>query len=630
MDHDVDQKFELHPTTTLETTSSSVASNGGGDNNDVATKSASSTSRNSEGNGAAKTASTSGPIPMSMPSILRNPGVSQSKNHLASYLLDRHSSSYPPSSSSRAKSRPAGGGSSKELGRRKQRRSENARLLSNPHAVRPTLKDYRLHSNDIKSTFPTNSVLSTSKTTSIPVPSNSGIHSSEPSYDAASATAGHFGKSLKDAQRVLKRLEMGNISDEMIRQGKAGELERFIWFVDREIRTWAEDDIHIFQPGQQGTGAEDRKLGRVLLDQQFNFTSPPPLSPSDPSSPSEQDTPSLSPPTVHLDTLRSSYPDPALLPGQLIQFQKTPNALVWLIHDPFLRLIVHCLARVSKCPSFSKDDVNRPGLRFTWVLNRNPLARRSRRGRRVSVSSSVASATIPPASQQPSARIPPSTTALPLGVRPLGAGVAGLGMDTPPTTDFDSQTETETEAETESELGVDTDLEHETTSNLSDSIVIVPNHQHRIITDIADQDDGEDAEVEVDFEANRRIDDPNVAQEEMDTDEEEAEILRRVRKWAIDNHRQRTTTSLQPQKAGHDDDEEDDSNTSTSRKPTPGLNSRSKPSKSITLSSSSPRPTKGEQAADTLLDHEEEDEQDADVTLTNHTIVEEDEEAEEV
>jgi hypothetical protein len=264
-------------------------------------------------------------------------------------------------------------------------------------------------------------------------------------HDAASAMQGHFGKSLRDAQRVLKRLEVGNISDEMIRTQRAGELERFIWLVDREIRMWAQEEIHILTPG-------DRKQGRILLDAEFNFTTP---------MGAREDVP-----TVALDEVQRQ--------GQLVEFQRTPNALVWLVHDPFLRLVVHCLARVSRCPSFSKDDPSRPGLRFTWILNKNPHARRPRRGRRVSVSSSAVSAE----------------------VRPVAVGAMGV-LDTPPTTDFDSQTETESELES--------DLD-----SLAESVQL----------------------VELGGEG-----------EAVDTDEDEAEILRRVHRWAIDSHRQRHADS---------------------------------------------------------------------------------------
>ncbi|KAF6767478.1 hypothetical protein PSEUBRA_005100 [Kalmanozyma brasiliensis GHG001] len=401
------------------------------------------------------TSSVAGAIPMTMPSILRN-GSSQA-NHL-SYLLHPRasSSSYPPSRNTRTRL-PA---KEPQQGRRKQRRSENARLLANPHAVRPTIKDYRLHSNEIRSTFPATVA---KKELNLPVPSSSRVGYSEPTHDAKGANEGHFGSSLKDAQRVLRRLEVGGV-DRMVRDGTAGELERFIWLVEREIRVWSEGEVHVFSPS-----TSDRKEGRVLLDTAFDFTTPP----FDGGSAGEV-------PVVSLDTIKSGQG------GQLIEFQRTPNALVWLVHDPFLRLIVHCLARVSKCPSFSKDDLSRPGLRFTWVLNRNPLSRRSRRGRRVSVSSSTVDVVPPP--------------------RP----VLGLGaLETPPTTDFDSQTE--------SEVGVDTDAE-----SLGGSMVIVPPSEESLEADtermLSLEDRGEEA---------------------VDTDEEEAEILRRVRRWAIDSHRQR-------------------------------------------------------------------------------------------
>nr|CDI53631.1 uncharacterized protein BN887_06120 [Melanopsichium pennsylvanicum 4] len=228
------QDLELHPANLGSSITNITAAETPSPNRAIASSGTSSS---------AKVASkSSGPIPMSMPSILRTPGLShQSNNHL-SHLLDRSrgpsssssSSSYSflPTQSRRVPTRSsASSSSSKEPGRRKQRRAENSKLLSNPHAVRPTIKDYRLHSNEIKSTFP--STITTKHNTrgkggkvqSVPVPSCSKVGYSEPEYNAVSAAHGHFGKSLKDAQRVLKRLEVGGINDDMIKEGKAGDLE---------------------------------------------------------------------------------------------------------------------------------------------------------------------------------------------------------------------------------------------------------------------------------------------------------------------------------------------------------------------------------------------------------------------
>ncbi|GAC93416.1 hypothetical protein PHSY_000981 [Pseudozyma hubeiensis SY62] len=373
-----------------------------------------------------------GPIPMSMPSILRNTGT-------PSYLLNQPSSSYPPTNPTRTRRKEP------SLGRRKQRRSENLRLLTTPSA-RPTPKDYRLHSNAIKSTF------SSAAAKSVPVPSSSKAGFSEPNFDAYSANQGYFGTSLKDAQRTLRSFK---VDDEMIREGKAGELERFIWLVEREIRTWSCADVFLFNT------TTSNKTGRVLLDDQFNF----PQSSED----------------INLDDVK-----PGGLVGQVVEFQRTPNALVWLVEDPFLRLVVHCLSRVLKCPSFSKDDTTRPGLRFTWILNPNPMARkRGRRGRRVSVSSDA-----------------PSTTTTTVADRVIGLNA---GMDTPPTTDFDSQTESEVETDTDAEA-----------DGLAGSMVLVP-------------PPGQEVEEE----------------RNVDTDEEEVEILRRVRRWAIDSGRQRRREDAQ-------------------------------------------------------------------------------------
>lgn len=286
---------------------------------------------------------------------------------------------------------------------------------------------------------------------------------------------------------------MDRVDDEMIMQGRAGELERFIWLVDREIRTWCNGDVFVFAP------QTCQKTGKVLLDDGFNITTWP-LARADHSSTDTRNHIQAEAPSVQLDSVT-----PGNWGGQLVEFQRTPNALVWLVHDPFLRLIVHCLARVSRCPSFSKDDASRAGLRFTWILNPNPLARRGRRGRRVSVSSSAIStadlANAAEATTNAVRRIPPAP------------GVGAL--QTPPMTDFDSQTESE----------IDTDTE---AGSLGGSMVIVAPASTGVQTErIADQ----------------------VERDAADTDEEEAEILRRVTRWAIDSHRRRARQEEEEQQA---------------------------------------------------------------------------------
>lgn len=51
------------------------------------------------------------------------------------------------------------------------------------------------------------------------------------------------------------------------------------------------------------------------------------------------------------------------------EISKNPDNLVWEVPDAFLRLTIHCLARVLHCPTFSKDSSNG---RQTWILNPRP------------------------------------------------------------------------------------------------------------------------------------------------------------------------------------------------------------------------------------------------------------------
>ena len=95
---------------------------------------------------------TDGPLPMTMPAVLRNPRVRQVQT------------SAPREPSAARTSVPQDG---RIVGRRRVRRSENSmsafargfpltvsgRLASNPHVSKPTPKDYVVHSNEVRSTF---------------------------------------------------------------------------------------------------------------------------------------------------------------------------------------------------------------------------------------------------------------------------------------------------------------------------------------------------------------------------------------------------------------------------------------------------------------------------------------------
>lgn len=86
-----------------------------------------------------------------------------------------------------------------------------------------------------------------------------------------------------------------------------------------------------------------------------------------------------SPALIDLRSLQTGASDERDL--RLFEVTRNPHNLVWSIPDPFMRLAVHCLARVLSCPSFSKNGVVAtdsdggdrrsqpvPG-RHTWILN---------------------------------------------------------------------------------------------------------------------------------------------------------------------------------------------------------------------------------------------------------------------
>lgn len=61
----------------------------------------------------------------------------------------------------------------------------------------------------------------------------------------------------------------------------------------------------------------------------------------------------------------------------LTEEARHPHSLVWVIPDPYMRLAIHCLARVLGCPSFSKDGPS--SVRRTWILHPRPPVSATRR-----------------------------------------------------------------------------------------------------------------------------------------------------------------------------------------------------------------------------------------------------------
>ncbi|KZV97214.1 hypothetical protein EXIGLDRAFT_704027 [Exidia glandulosa HHB12029] len=82
-------------------------------------------------------------------------------------------------------------------GRRKQRRREDARFAGNPHVVAPSKADYELFLPRTKATFPAPLPAGLARTTAAP-------SYARPTYDPASARAGHFRMSMRGVRRALR------------------------------------------------------------------------------------------------------------------------------------------------------------------------------------------------------------------------------------------------------------------------------------------------------------------------------------------------------------------------------------------------------------------------------------------
>ncbi|KAF5370797.1 hypothetical protein D9758_001865 [Tetrapyrgos nigripes] len=134
-----------------------------------------------------RTSALNGPVPLSFPAILRNPGVSSRFAHL------QEPSSKPNVQKAAKRSKV-----NDNEGRRWVRRKENAQFKGNPHIVSATKKDFVVSPVAVKSTFPEPLPVYLSRNTKI-------ASSVVPERNPASANAGRFSLSLKGMRRDLRR-----------------------------------------------------------------------------------------------------------------------------------------------------------------------------------------------------------------------------------------------------------------------------------------------------------------------------------------------------------------------------------------------------------------------------------------
>ncbi|QRV79428.1 hypothetical protein RhiJN_07443 [Ceratobasidium sp. AG-Ba] len=145
-----------------------------------------------------------GPVPLSFPSILRNP-------HFAH--LNVHSAQHRQTANQNV---PLKKKADKD-GKRRVRRQENNRFTSNPHIVQPSRRDYAVPVAQVQSTFP------------MPLPPYLPRVSSAPSVpapapDPASTRAGKFSVSLRGFRRELRR--------------RRGQAEPLVRAIEAELVEW--------------------------------------------------------------------------------------------------------------------------------------------------------------------------------------------------------------------------------------------------------------------------------------------------------------------------------------------------------------------------------------------------------
>ncbi|KAI0930138.1 hypothetical protein AcV5_006928 [Taiwanofungus camphoratus] len=130
-----------------------------------------------------------GPVPMSFPAILRNPGISNRFAHLRA-SVDRGAAAVPVALKKNKRD-------AKE-GKRWVRRKENARFVGNVHIVTPSKSDFSVSPPDKQSTFPQ------------PLPHYLARNNTVPAtvlaiHDPNSANAGRFSLSLRGMRRELRK-----------------------------------------------------------------------------------------------------------------------------------------------------------------------------------------------------------------------------------------------------------------------------------------------------------------------------------------------------------------------------------------------------------------------------------------
>ncbi|KAJ7497239.1 hypothetical protein FB451DRAFT_1348202 [Mycena latifolia] len=132
----------------------------------------------------------SAPVPLSFPSILRNPGLSR-----YAYLSD----SAPKSAKPAVPKKPKTARRDDNEGKRWLRRKENARFSGNTQIVQPGPRDYLTPQPHIRPTFPEPLPVYLARNNKLPT-------AERPTRDPRSADCGRFSLSLKGMRRDLRKM----------------------------------------------------------------------------------------------------------------------------------------------------------------------------------------------------------------------------------------------------------------------------------------------------------------------------------------------------------------------------------------------------------------------------------------
>ena len=250
-----------------------------------------------------------------------------------------------------------------------------AQLAGNPHITRPSRADLQPGPAKVDST-----------TFAPPPPSfprSLYVPPALPSV-AAPSSAGQFNMSLRGARKELRRM-MGQHTSSSASAEKAadgGRVQELLDIMESELREWCArsgkvDPAYYHSSPLGALGHGGRVLDSTPVDLGWSIPSPAP-----PSLPDLPHQPSSSP----------SQPPPSLT-----ELSRTPQQLVWLIPSPHSRYLAHLLARYYSLQSFSRPlSPLEPSIRVTHIVR--------------------------------------AQLAAPL--RGVAGGMQGMGMDTPPGTDW--------------------------------------------------------------------------------------------------------------------------------------------------------------------------------------------------